>query len=157
MPDTFIVEFDGTVLRRGFWLYVWDIAHPDGDNVLYVGRTGDNSSPYAQALLWRIEKNAGETATTRMVRRHLENRGIDVFACQYRVIGHGPIYDQVLDKDFAAHKPLRDTVGAMEKKLAEDLRDAGYDVMNTVRWKPALDPELYAPIRAAFTAEFPGL
>jgi hypothetical protein len=29
--------------------------------------------------------------------------------------------------------------------------------MNTVSWKPALDSELYEPVRAAFAAEFPAL
>jgi hypothetical protein len=50
MPKTFSVTLDGAMLRRGFWLYVWEIKTPDGKDVLYVGRTGDNSSPYAQSL-----------------------------------------------------------------------------------------------------------
>jgi hypothetical protein len=157
MADTFIIEFDGTVLRRGFWLYVWDITVPDGNHVLYVGRTGDNSSPYAQALLWRVERNAGENATTQMVRKHLLSREIDVFGCHYRVVGHGPIFEQVAGKDFAAHKPLRDKVGALEKRLADDLKAAGYDVMNSVTWKPPLDAELYDLVRTAFEADFPAL
>lgn len=41
---TFTVTLDGAMLRRGFWLYVWEITTPNGDKVLYVGRTGDSSS-----------------------------------------------------------------------------------------------------------------
>jgi len=44
-----------------------------------------------------------------------------------------------------------------EKQLARDLKAAGYDVMNEVRWNAPLDEKLYEPVRAAFAAEFPGL
>lgn len=56
-----------------------------------------------------------------------------------------------------AHLPLRDIVGAMEKALAEALAAAGYDVLNTVKWKPPLDAGLWAPVRAAFAEAFPRL
>ena len=56
-----------------------------------------------------------------------------------------------------AHKPIRDQVAALEKRLAEDLKAAGYDVMNTVRSSAVLDEALYEEVRAAFAEEFPGL
>lgn len=157
MPKTFTVELDGGMLRRGFWLYVWEITTPDGEKVLYVGRTGDNSSPYAQSLFNRLGQNLGRLANASMVRNNLEKRGIDPARCRFRMVGHGPIFDEVPDKDFEAHKPLRNEVGAIEKQLADDLKAAGYDVMNEVRWKAPLDQELYEPVRAAFAAKFPAL
>jgi len=157
MRQTFTVTLDGGMLRRGFWLYVWEITTPDGRKVLYVGRTGDNSSPYAQSLFNRLGQNLGTLANASMVRNNLEKRGIDPAQCQFRMVGHGPIFDEVANKDFEAHKPIRDNVGAIEKQLAEDLKAAGYDVMNEVRWKAPLDQELYEPVRAAFAVEFPGL
>ncbi len=157
MPKTVTVTLDGAMLRRGFWLYVWEITTPDGKEVLYVGRTGDNSSPYAQSLFNRLGQNLGALANASMVRNNLEKRGIDPARCQFRMVGHGPIFNEVPNKDFAAHKPIRDKVGAIEKKLAEDLVAVGYDVMNQVRWNTPLDPELYEPVRAAFAAEFPAL
>jgi hypothetical protein len=157
MPKTFTVTLDGAMLRRGFWLYVWEITRPDGEKVLYVGRTGDNSSPYAQSLFNRLGQNLGNLTTASMVRNNLEKRGINPDQCQYRMVGHGPLFDQVPNKDFEAHKPIRDKVGAVEKKLAEDLKASGYDVMNEVRWNAPLDEDLYKPVRAAFAVEFPGL
>jgi hypothetical protein len=157
MPKTFTVTLDGAMLRRGFWLYVWEITTPDGTKVLYVGRTGDNSSPTAQSLFNRLGQNLGTLANDSMVRNNLEKRGIDPTGCEFRMVGYGPIFDEVPNKDFEVHKPIRDTVGALEKKLAEDLNVAGYDVMNEVRWKAPLNEELYEPVRAAFAAEFPGL
>ena len=157
MPKTFTVTLDGAMLQRGFWLYVWEITTPDGRRVLYVGRTGDNSSPYAQSLFNRLGQNLGTLVNASMVRNNLKKRGIDPAQCQFRMVGHGPIFDEVPNKDFEAHKPIRDKVGAIEKQLAEDLKEAGYDVMKEVRWNAPLDQALYEPVRAAFVVEFPGL
>lgn len=157
MPETFTVTLDGAMLRRGFWLYVWEITTPESTKVLYVGRTGDNSSPYAQSLFNRLGQNLGNLVNASMVRNNLEKRDINPAECQFRMVGHGPIFDEVPNKDFEAHKPVRDKVGAVEKKLAEDLKAAGYDVMNEVRWNAPLDEGVYQPVRAAFAAEFPGL
>src|SRR4051794_9217667 len=157
MPETFIVTLDGAMLRRGFYLYVREIMTPDGTKVLYVGRTGDSSSPNAQSLFNRLGQNLGTLATSSMVRNNLEKRGIDPTECQFRMVGHGPIFDEVPDKNMEAHKPIRDRVGAAEKKLADDLNAAGYDVMNDVRCNAPLDNDVYEPVRAAFANEFPGL
>lgn len=67
------------------------------------------------------------------------------------------MFDEVPDKDFEAHKPIRDKVGAVEKRLAEDLRAAGYDVMNEIRCNAPLDEELYESVRATFADHFPGI
>ncbi len=157
MANTFIVTLDGAMLHRGFWIYVWEITTTDGRKVLYVGRTGDNSSPYAQSLFRRLGQNLGTMGNVSMVRNYLEKLGIDPAECQFRMVGYGPIFDEVPSKDFEAHKPIRDKVGAIEKQLAEDLVAAGYDVMNEVHWKAPLDQELYEPVRAAFAAEFAAL
>lgn len=157
MPKTFTVTLDGAMLRRGFWLYVWEITTPDAEKLLYVGRTGDSSSPNAQSLFNRLGQNLGTLPNASMVRNNLAKRGISAADCQFRMVGHGSIYNEVPNKDFEAHKLLRDKVGAVEKKLAEDLQTAGYDVMNQVRWNAPLDQDLYESVRAAFAVEFPGL
>src|SRR3954471_22683077 len=91
MPETFIVTLDGAMLRRGFYLYVWEITPPDGTKVLYVGRTGDSSSPNAQSLFNRLGQNLGTLATSSMVRNNLEKRGIDPTRCQFDMVGFGPL------------------------------------------------------------------
>ena len=73
MPETFNVTLDGAMLRRGYYLYVWEISPPDGNKVLYVGRTGDSSSPNAQSLFNRLGQNLGTLATSSTVRNNLEN------------------------------------------------------------------------------------
>jgi hypothetical protein len=157
MTSTFTVRLDGELLRRGFWLYVWEITTTAGDKLLYVGRTGDSSSANAQSLFHRMGQNLGTLATSSMVRNNLEKRGVDPRQCQFRMVGHGPMFEEPAEKAMEAHKPIRDKLAGIEKKLAEDLKAAGYDVMNIVRSKAPLDEALYEDVRAAFAAEFPGL
>jgi hypothetical protein len=73
------------------------------------------------------------------------------------MVGYGPILDEPEDKTMEAHKPLRDEVGAAQRKLAEDLKDAGHDVMDEVRRNAPLDEEVSKPVWAAFAARFPAV
>ena len=50
------MRFDGAVLARGFWLYVWRVDAPDR-LVFYVGRTGDSSSVNAQSPFRRVSEH----------------------------------------------------------------------------------------------------
>jgi hypothetical protein len=162
-PATHILTLPGPMLRRGFWLYVWRVETPTGD-LLYVGRTGDNSSPYATAPYTRMGQHLGSVDTQNALRKHLDKRDLALPECTFQLITHGPLYDEIAKAEgvthealMAAHKPLRDIVGAMEKALADDLAAAGYAVLNTVNCKWPLDPILWAPVRAAFAAHFPNL
>jgi hypothetical protein len=47
--------------------------------------------------------------------------------------------------------------GALEKALADALTNAGYDVMNTVRWKSPLIEEHWTGVKNAFAKHFPNL
>lgn len=164
MPTaTHVLTLPGAMLRRGFWLYVWRVETPAGE-LLYVGRTGDNSSPHASAPYTRMGQHLGSVATQNALRQHLDRRGLPLEACVFHLVSHGPLYDEVARADGATraalmteHKPLRDIVGAMEKALADDLSAAGYAVVNTVHCKWPLDAALWAPVRAAFAEHFPAL
>ena len=57
--NTYTTSFDGALLKRGFWLYVCRIAY-GRRSVLYVGRTGDSSSPHASSPFTRIGQHLGE-------------------------------------------------------------------------------------------------
>ena len=156
-PKTYTVELDGGTLSRGFWLYVWNVTTPDDKQVLYVGRTGDNSTPNAQSPFNRMGQHLGFAKNSSMLRNHLGERGVKPEECEFRFIAHGPVLGEVLDKDMEAHKQRRNIVGALEKKLAEDLRVAGYNVVNTINCHWPLDEALYGQIRSAFVDEFPRL
>jgi hypothetical protein len=152
---THALTIPAAMLERGFWLYVWRVVAPDGE-FLYVGRTGDNSSPYATPPYQRMGQHLGHQKTQNALRKHLEERGIAPERCRtFHLIAHGPLFPQA--KDMEAHKKPRDIVAALEKALADALEEAGYRVMNTVHCRKLLDAELFAGVRAAFSAHFPEL
>lgn len=168
---TFKLTLPGPMLQRGFWLYVWQVIVGDGREVLYVGRTGDNSSPNASPPYVRMGQHLGSSKNQNALRRNLRDHDIEPEACdEFRLVAHGPIHPEVgkpedyqhSDADARAalmeeHTPLRNLVGAMEKRLAEELAAAGYDVMNTVRWRHSVSDEEWRPIRDAFADDFPKL
>ncbi|EEE45447.2 hypothetical protein [Roseibium alexandrii] len=168
---TYTLTLPGPMLRRGFWLYVWRIIVPDGRELLYVGRTGDNSSPHASPVYIRMGQHLGSAKNTNALRKHLTEHGIAPEDCvEFDMVAHGPIYAEVEkpadynhdDKEIRAtlmkqHLPIRDIVGAMEKRLADDLSAANYVVMNEVKWKPTISDEDWHPIRTAFAEKFPKL
>lgn len=157
----------GAMVRRGFSLYVWRVDTGDA-HLHYVGRTGDNSSPHATAPYTRMGQHLGFLDNQNALRKHLTHRGIIPEDCvSFDLISHGPIYPEIVkaepadrDTDMAAHMPLRDQVGAMEKLLCDGLKAGGYDVMNTVNCKWVLTAEgtdKWHAAKKAFRSEFPNL
>ena len=64
----------GPMLQRGFWLYVWRVQTPMGER-LYVGRTGDSSSPHATAPYTRMGQHLGFSKAQNSLRRLLSEAG----------------------------------------------------------------------------------
>ena len=160
------VVFGGAMLQRGFWLYVWRVISRQGRELLYVGRTGDNSSPNATAPYSRMGQHLGHVSSQNALRSHLERRGIRPEDCAiFELIAYGPIYPEVNHDGSARetlmrlHMAFRNNIGAMEKLLRDDLSGAGYDVMNKVSWRYRLDDdgmEKWRVAKAAFHKQFPG-
>lgn len=152
-----VVEFDGGFLKRGFWLYAWEVMVPGGATILYVGRTGDSSSANAQSPFNRMGQHLGRAVNSSMLRNHLARREVEPEDCTFRLIAHGPVLPEAPRDDMAEHKQRRDLVAGIEKRLAVDLKAAGYDVVNTVTSNKPVDENLYAEVRSAFTTHFPRL
>lgn len=125
--------------------------------MVYVRRTGDNSSPNAQSPFNRMGQHLGNSESSNTLRKHLTRRGIDPAACDLRLVAYGPILDEAPDRDMDEHKVRRNTVGALEKRLADELSGAGYDVLNPVRCTWELDTGLWVEVQAVFAGEFPRL
>ena len=151
IPRTHSLSFDGRLLERGFWLYVWEIKK--GARALhYVGRTGDSSSPHAQSPFNRMGQHFGFNANSNTIRRHLNERHVEPASCALRLVAHGPILAEGTTMD--EHRERRNVVAALEKALADALRSAGYDVINTVACRQPVDTALFETVRAAFAADF---
>src|SRR5450432_397385 len=120
--ETHSMTLPGSMLKRGFWLYVWRVETPKGE-MLYVGRTGDNSSPNATAPYTRMGQHLGFVKSQNALRSRLADVGILAEDCTaFHLVAHGPIYPEI-DRSVGgdrnslmdAHKPIRNLVGAMEK------------------------------------------
>lgn len=151
-PQTYEVALEGGTLRRGFWLYVWEVTAPDEQRLLYVGRTGDSSSAKASSPFNRMGQHLGSLKASNMLRTHLLKRDMAPEDCSFRLVAHGPILAEATDWD--AHVPRRDVVGGLEQKLEQELRLAGWDVMNTVTGSFDLDEQLWTAVRPAFAEQF---
>lgn len=168
---TFRMSLPSPMLRRGFWLYVWRVARKGGPELLYVGRTGDNSSPNASPPYIRMGQHLGSIKNQNALRQHLLKRGIAPEDCEhFDLVAHGPVYAEVAKPDgfshadkaeraklMELHRPFRNIVGAMEKRLATELRSVGYDVLNIVRWRYEVPESDWVPIKRAFAEDFPKL
>ena len=152
------MKFPGTMTKRGFWLYVWRVMTPAGE-LLYVGRTGDNSSPYAAAPFARAGQHLGKQMNQNALRKHLLNKDIQPEDCEtFELVAHGPVYAEC--DSMSQHIPIRNHIGAIEKALAEQLANAGYEVLNEVSCKyscTAIEKKICRSVFVAFQKQFPRL
>lgn len=146
------LNISGDLLQRGFWLYVWEIRTSKKTLLYYVGRTGDSSSSNAQSPFNRMGQHLGFKEKSNVLRRHLEGKKINPEKCFFRLISHGPILKETKNKE--EYGKRRDLVAAMEKALADDMAEAGYNVINTVHCRKKLNEAKFAPVRAAFAKQF---
>ena len=130
MLQSFSMSFDGHLLKRGFWLYVWSIKGPRSHYV-YVGRTGDTSSPHASSPFKRIGQHLDPSpkAKGNALGNQLRKAGVDYEECSFEMVAVGPIYPE--QTTFAAHVPLRDQMAALERAVADELRQHGHRVLGT--------------------------
>jgi hypothetical protein len=154
MLQSYSMTFDGHLLKRGFWLYVWQIRGPLSHHV-YVGRTGDSSSPHASSPFKRIAQHLDPSPNAKgnALRKQLRQRGVECDECSFEMVAVGPIFPE--QPDFEAHKPVRDRMAALERAIADELGQRGYVVLGTHPRAGSPDPALLQQLRALLNAKFP--
>ena len=120
-------------------------------------RTGDSSSPNAQSPFNRMGQHLGLAANSCMLRRHLEKHGQRPEECAFRLVALGPLEAESMAIERAEHNQRRDLIAAMEKALADKLREAGCVVMNRVTCRKALDATRFSQVPERFRGAFPHL
>ena len=138
--QSYSMRFDGHLLNRGFWLYVWEIKGPLCHYV-YVGRTGDSSSPHASSPFKRIGQHLdpGPNAKGNALGKQLKRAVVQYEECSFEMVAIGPIWPE--QADFEGHKPIRDQMAALERAIADELRQRAM-------WSSAPTPELALRIKA---------
>lgn len=136
------IQFNGRLLKRGFWLYVWQIRHGE-EIVYYVGRTGDSSSRNAGSPLSRINMHFDlrPNAKGNTLIRRIRDRGFNPELYEFRVVAVGPIFPEQLS--FDAHKPFRDVVATLEHALAAHYRNKGCEILGVHSAAAPLDQSLF--------------
>jgi hypothetical protein len=154
--DYFEMSFDGDLLRRGFWLYVWDVTDVERQTrVLYVGRTGDSSSANASSPFRRVGQHLDLKANAKgnSMAKQLQRAGIDPAECKFQMTAIGPIFEEQCD--FESHKHYRDIIGAVESALAAHLQDRGYTVIGNHDLMEAPDQALWHDVQRLVNVRFP--
>jgi hypothetical protein len=148
------MEFSGKLLKRGFWLYIWDIKG-DKRRHLYVGRTGDSSSPNASSPFRRIGQHLDTSLNAKgnALSRQLKQAGIDAESSSFEMIAIGPIFEE--RKTFPEHCAFRDQTAALERALADELRQRGYEVLGTHPRPAPPDADLFKHVIAILQDSFP--
>ena len=128
MINSYQMAFDGEVLERGFWLYVWKIQSEDRE-VFYVGRTGDSSSPHASSPFNRIGQHLDfrKNAKGNSLAKRLREAGMNPMTSKFSMLAMGPIFPE--QPDFEAHKPYRDQMATFELEVADYLKSEDHDVL----------------------------
>jgi hypothetical protein len=137
------MSFDGALLKRGFWLYVWRIEAA-ARHVLYVGRTGDSSSPNASSPFRRIGQHLDPSPNAKgnALARQLEKAAIDPTTCTFEMMAFGPVFPE--QSSMEEHKVYRDRAAALERALADHLTAQGHTVIGTHPRPRLLDDESQA-------------
>jgi len=150
------MKFDGHLLARGFWLYIWEIKGVSSHHV-YVGRTGDTSSPHAQSPFKRVGQHLDRAPNAKgnALGRHLHRAGVRYEECTFEMVAIGPIFPE--QSSLEEHVPIRDRMAALERAVADLLRDCGYVVLGTHPRRGTPDPELLQQIRAILNPRFPSV
>jgi hypothetical protein len=128
MINSHQITFDGEVLQRGFWLYMVEIRCV-GKKYVYIGRTGDSSSPNAASPFLRIGQHLdfGDNARSNSLAKRLKEQKIDPTRSRFRILALGPFFPE--QESFEAHKPYRDQMATLEYEIAEYLREKKISVL----------------------------
>jgi len=150
------MRFDGHLLNRGFWLYVWEIKGPLSHHV-YVGRTGDSSSAHASSPFKRIGQHLdpGPNAKGNALGKQLTRAGVKYEQCTFEMVAIGPIWPE--QEDFDAHKPIRDRMAALERAIADELKRRGYKVLGSHPRRASPDQFVLQQLLAHLDHKFPSL
>jgi len=145
------LTFDGAILARGFWLYIWEIVAPDGRTLHYIGKTGDKASSVCQSPFNRLTNHLGGNKHSNALTRYLGQMKLHPETCNFRFHAYGPLFEE---KSHKSHGELCDATSALEKGLADAMTQAGYAVINKVHCRTDLDAAAFVAVRTAFATHF---
>lgn len=141
--DVFTAQLEGELLKRGFWIYVWQITSKDGKKVYYVGRTGDSSSCNAASPFSRLSAHLDirRNARGNSMYRRLMEADISPVSARFKLCAYGPIFNEQANWD--DHVKYRDQAAEIEYAVVKWLNSKGATVIGNHaknRLREKLDP-----------------
>lgn len=139
------ISFDGALLERGFWLYVWRVTQ-NGRSVLYVGRTGDSSSQYASSPFSRLGQHLDvrPSAKANTLLRNIRAAGFEPTSSKFELLAIGPLFPE--QTTMSAHRKYRDIVSPLETALATHLKTNGHTVVGKHPKPKPYDTKLFQQV-----------
>lgn len=135
MPGQYHMAFNGKMLERGFWIYVWKVEDRGKSAVYYyVGRTGDSSSIHAASPFSRLSSHLARNPRANALLKHLHAIGIDEQQCAFDFFAFGPLFLEAVN--WEDHTLRRDKTATVEKKVAKTLKARGFTVFGIHQVRP---------------------
>lgn len=152
--ESYSMSFDGALLQRGFWLYIWDIQKPP-ERYLYIGRTGDSSSPNAASPFARVGQhlNFRPNAKANSIARRLKEKNLEPSSARFEMLAIGPLFPE--QESFRDHIAYRDQMAALENALADHIRNNGYNVLGIHKSRKAVDKNILREVLKIAEKRFP--
>ena|ERR1035437_486461 len=102
-------------------------------------------------------QHLGFNANSNVLRKHLTDaiHNLDLERCSFKLVAHGPLFAE--ETSDGSHRKSRDIVAALEKALADAMKSAGYQVINSVNCLKPLDETLFRNVRTQFSKHFGSL
>ncbi len=144
------MAFNGQILERGFWLYVWEVSQ-DNNKYVYVGRTGDSSSAHASSPFNRIGQhlNFRDNAKGNSLAKRLKEVGVNPKKSNFRMLALGPLFPE--QETFKEHAPFRDQMATFEYELANHLKNNKYNVLGIHHQSASVSEKTLSEIKTKAT------
>ena len=154
---TYTLQIPVSMTRPGYWLYVWRVTIPNGDEILYVGRTGDDRYITANPPIVRMGQHFdpnGAQALLSNLRNHLLRHRLNARDyADFRIVAHGPLFPPPAnDRDY--HDTRLAVVRPLERALRDALQHNGYVVIGQHSRDTNLCRCCWQDVRQAFMHHF---
>lgn len=164
--STYCLQIPVSMTRAGYWLYVWRVTIPNGNEVLYVGRTGDSRYATANPPIVRMGQHFDRNVARSLLKNLNEHliklarrsglNPLDYTANPYTamsIVAHGPLFPPPGGDD-AYHEERKVIVGPLERALRDALECNGHVVVGQHDKSGNLCHSCWQDVRQAFDPYF---
>ena len=152
VASTHEIAIPADMARRHFWLYVCSVTSNEGNEFLYVGRTGSTSRLEPGFLMARLGQHLQTSDSSDLV-GNMRRCGIDPQTCgDFKIVAHGPLFPATSDENELSMQ--KSITAALERALCDALTRGKYRMLNQETEKPPLCWRCWQDVHQAFKEKF---